>query len=138
MRDRLARRGFDEGTVDDVMSRLDRHQLLDDADFAKEWVRSRSAHSGKGRIALRHELQHKGIAPEIIADALEDVDADDERVIARTLVDRKLTPSALDRLADDPAMRDKLFRRSVGMLLRRGYPQSMAIDVVNEALAAAI
>ena len=52
MRERLTRKGFDADTVDEVMTRLDKHQLLDDTDFAAEWVRSRHLNSGKGRVAL--------------------------------------------------------------------------------------
>ena len=134
MAQRLARKGFDEDTVADVMARLDRHQLIDDTDFATEWVRSRHAHSGRGRVALRHELRAKGIDESTISATLAEVDPDDERAMAASLVARKLTPSAAERVAADPAERDKAFRRLVGMLVRRGYAQSMAIDVVTEEL----
>ena len=48
---------------------------------------------------------------------------------------RKLTPSVVDRIAEDRAERDKAMRRLVGMLVRRGYSQSLAFDVVGEALS---
>ncbi|MCD2147242.1 regulatory protein RecX [Gordonia paraffinivorans] len=134
MRERLTRKGFDADTVDEVMARLDRHQLLDDSDFAAEWVRSRHQNSGKGRVALKHELRNKGIAESIITEALGDIDPDDEREIAAQLVARKLTPTVVERIAADRAERDKTMRRLVGFLVRRGYPQSMAFDVVAEAL----
>lgn len=137
IRDRLVRKGFDADTVDEVMDRLDRHHLVDDAEFAGEWVRSRHTNSGRGRVALRRELQAKGVSATIIADALDEVDPESERAVAAALVTRKLTPTQRERLHDDPAMRDTLFRRLTGMLLRRGYPQAMAISVVNEALDAA-
>ena len=35
---------------------------------------------------------------------------------------------------NDRSVRDKHFRRLVGMLVRRGYPQAMAIDVVGGAI----
>ncbi|AZG44143.1 regulatory protein RecX [Gordonia insulae] len=134
MAERLARKGFDAETVDDVMTRLDRHRLVDDTDFATEWVRSRHTHSGRGRVALRQELRAKGVDAAIIEAALAEVDPDDERAVAADLVAKKLTPTQVDRLQADPAMRETLFRRLVGMLLRRGYPQSLAIDVVTESL----
>ncbi|MFW0797324.1 regulatory protein RecX [Gordonia sp. CPCC 205515] len=134
MAQRLAGKGFDADTVDDVLARLDKHKLIDDTEFAGEWVRARQANSGRGRVALRQELRAKGVDTAIIESALDEVDPDDERAVAQRLVAKKLTPSQLAQLHDDPSMRDKLFRRLVGMLLRRGYPQAMAIDVVNEAL----
>lgn len=134
MRERLTRKGFEPEAVDDVMARLEQHNLLDDEEFASEWVRSRHLNSGKGRVALRHELRTKGIDESIIAEALADIDPDDEREIASGLVVRKLTPSVVDRIAEDRAERDKAMRRLVGMLVRRGYSQSLAFDVVGEAL----
>ena len=136
MRERLTRKGFDADAVDEVMARLDKHRLLDDTDFAAEWVRSRHLNSGKGRVALRHELRTKGIDESIIADALSDIDPDDEREIAAGLVARKLTPSVVERVAADRAEREKTLRRLVGFLVRRGYSQSLAFDVVGEALRA--
>lgn len=135
MRERLARRGFGEETVDDVMARLDKHGLLDDAEFAAQWVRSRSVNSGKGRIALRHELWGKGIDQALIAATLDDVDPDAERAVAQRLVAKKLTPSLRAAARADRADREKILRRLVGMLARRGYPQSLCLSVVTEALA---
>ncbi|GAB19084.1 regulatory protein RecX [Gordonia effusa NBRC 100432] len=134
MRKRLERRGFEAAEVESVMTRLDSAGLLDDAEFASEWVRSRHANSGKGRIALRHELVAKGIDKAVVEDALADVDPDAEREIAAALVSKKLTPSLIEQAQVDRAGREKAFRRLVGMLVRRGYSQSMSIDVVNDAL----
>ncbi|MDF3282019.1 MULTISPECIES: regulatory protein RecX [unclassified Gordonia (in: high G+C Gram-positive bacteria)] len=136
MQERLVRRGFDADTVADVMRRLDSAGLLDDEDFASEWVRSRHTHSGRGRVALRHELKAKGVDAATIENALSDIDPEDERAVAGRLVAKKLTPRVLEQVADR-AERDKHFRRLVGMLVRRGYPQSLAIDVVGEHLDAA-
>ncbi|MGW6034053.1 regulatory protein RecX [Gordonia terrae] len=136
MRDRLTRKGFEPEVVDEVMARLEQHKLLDDEEFASEWVRSRHLNSGKGRVALRHELRTKGVDESVISEALADIDPDDEREIASGLVARKLTPSVVDRIGDDRAERDKAMRRLVGMLVRRGYSQSLAFEVVGEALSA--
>lgn len=135
MRERLTRKGFEDDVVDETMARLDKHGLLDDEDFASEWVRSRSRNSGKGRVALRHELRNKGIDESIISETIAEIDPEAEREIAAQLVTRKLTPSAAERITADRAEREKALRRLVGMLVRRGYSQSLAFDVVGEALA---
>ena len=134
IRERLVRKGFDAETIDDVMVRLDRAGLLDDADFAAEWVRSRHQNSGRGRLALRHELKAKGVDAASIENALADIDPDDEREIAGRLVEKKLTPMVVAAVVADRGERDKQFRRLVGMLVRRGYPQSVAMGVVSEQL----
>jgi regulatory protein len=77
-----------------------------------------------------------GIDAGIVESALADLDPEDERVAATDLIAKKLTPSQVDRLQEDPASRDAVFRRLVGMLMRRGYAQSLAIEVVTESLDA--
>ncbi|MFT4126436.1 MAG: regulatory protein RecX [Gordonia sp. (in: high G+C Gram-positive bacteria)] len=134
MIERLTRRGFDADTVDDVMRRLRAAGLLDDADFATEWIRSRHANAGRGRLALRHELRAKGVDAAIIEDALAGIEPDDERTSAVALVARKLTPSLIADAGAGPAERDQVLRRLVGMLLRRGFASSLAFDVAAAAL----
>jgi regulatory protein len=133
-RDELARQLLKRGYPDDVSRRvLDRLTdvgLVDDADFAAQWVRSRRLNAGKGKRALAAELRNKGVADDVINDALAGIDADAERQRAEQLVADKLRRERLDD-GDDT----KIARRMVGMLARRGYSQTMAFDVVKVALA---
>jgi regulatory protein len=127
----LTKRGYPEDVSALVLDRLSAVGLVDDEDFAEQWVRSRRVNAGKGRRALASELRTKGIDDDVIAAALEDIDADAERSRAEQLVADKLRR---ERLTDD-AEDAKVTRRLVGMLARRGYGQSMAFDVVKVALA---
>ena len=67
----------------------------------------------------------------MIASALSGIDAGVERVRAEQLVERRLRRETLGD-GDDA----KVMRRLVAMLARRGYSQSMAVAVVNDALNA--
>ena len=125
----LTKRGYPDDVSDQVLDRLADVGLVDDADFAEQWVRSRRVNAGKGKRALAAELRTKGVDNEVITEALADIDAGAERERAEQLVDDKLRR---ERLTDDDA---KLARRLVGMLARRGYSQTMAFDVVKVALA---
>jgi regulatory protein len=125
----LAKRGYPDDVSTLVLDRLAGVGLIDDADFAEQWVRSRRVNAGKGKRALAAELRTKGVDNEVITAALADIDADAERERAEQLVNDKLRR---ERLTDDDA---KLARRLVGMLARRGYSQTMAFDVVKVALA---
>lgn len=127
----LAKRGYPDDIGERVLDRLADVGLIDDQDFADQWVQSRHRNAGKGRRALAAELRTKGVDDEVIAEALADVDADAERVRAEQLVSDKLRRERLGDAADDV----KVTRRLVGMLARRGYHQSMALDVVKMALA---
>ncbi|MCV7178826.1 recombination regulator RecX [Mycolicibacterium sphagni] len=127
----LAKRGYPDDVAATVLNRLAAVGLVDDADFAEQWVRSRRARAGKGKRALAAELRTKGVDDELIAAALDGIDAGAERLRAEQLVEQKLRREALTD-ADDT----KVMRRLVGMLARRGYNQSMAVAVVSDGLAA--
>jgi regulatory protein len=126
----LARRGYPDDVSARVLDRLTEVGLVDDADFAEQWVRSRQMNAGKGKRALAAELRTKGVDNDVITEALADIDADAERSRAEQLVADRLRREKLDD-GDDV----KVTRRLVGMLARRGYSQSMAFDVVKVALA---
>jgi regulatory protein len=125
----LAKRGYPDDVSNRVLDRMADVGLIDDADFAEQWVRSRRENAGKGKRALAAELRTKGVDNDVITAALADIDARAERERAEQLVSDKLRR---ERLTDDDA---KLARRLVGMLARRGYTQTMAFDVVKVALA---
>jgi regulatory protein len=127
----LTKRGYPDDVSALVLDRLADVGLIDDEDFAEQWVRSRHVNAGKGKRALASELRTKGIDDEVIAGALADIDSDAERVRAEQLVADKLRRERLTDGTDDV----KVARRLVGMLARRGYNQSMAFDVVKVALA---
>ena len=125
----LTKRGYPDDVIDGVLDRLSQVGLVDDEDFAQQWVRSRRANAGKGKRALASELRTKGIDDEVIAATLAGIDADAERDRAEQLVHDKLRR---ERLGEDDT---KVARRLVGMLARRGYSPSMAFDVVKMAIA---
>jgi regulatory protein len=122
---RLSAKGYPLEMTEQVLDRLAEVGLIDDADFARQWVRQRHGFSGKGRRALEQELRRKGVSQEDSAAALDTVTADDEYERATELVRRKLRslPAGLDR--------EKAIRRLVGMLARRGYGHSVAFAVVK-------
>ncbi len=128
--EQLAKRGYEEDLSAKVLNRLTEVGLIDDEDFAEQWVRSRHANSGKGKRALAVELRKKGVDKEVIDAALAELDPAAERQRAEQLVRDKLRRERLD---DDGDV--KVTRRLVGMLARRGYNQSMAFDVVSVELA---
>lgn len=127
---RLAQRGYPDEVAGPVLDRLTAVGLIDDEDFAEQWVRSRQANAGKGKRALAAELRAKGLGDEVVAAALDGIDAGAERVRAEQLVERRLRRESLSD-GDDV----KVTRRLVGMLARRGYSQGMAVAVVTDALA---
>lgn len=131
--DKLAERDVPEEVAEAVLDRFEEVQLIDDAEFARMWVRSRSQTRSLARSAIRRELSEKGIDPELAEDALEQISSDDEVEAARALVERKLSRAAVPQ---DPKERDKQVRRLVSMLARKGYSPGLGFSVVNDILAA--
>jgi regulatory protein len=70
IRDRLGTAGFPAGVIEQTTVRLNELGLLDDLDFARQWVRERSARKNLGPRALQAELSAKGIDRSVAEEAL--------------------------------------------------------------------
>jgi regulatory protein len=128
----LAKRGYPDDLSARVLDRLVDVGLVDDADFAEQWVHSRRANTGKGKRALAAELHTKGVDNDVITAVLGGINPAAERGRAEQLVRSKLRR---ENLSDDTADA-RVSRRLVAMLARRGFGQTMAFDVVSAELAA--
>src|SRR6516164_7249575 len=62
----LTKRGYSDDVSTTVLDRLAGVGLVDDADFAEQWVRSRRRNAGKGKRALAAELRNKGVDDDVI------------------------------------------------------------------------
>jgi regulatory protein len=125
----LAKRGYPDDVSTRVLDRLAGVGLVDDADFAEQWVHSRLANAGKGKRALAAELHTKGVDNDVITSVLGGINPAAERGRAEQLVRKKLRRENLS--GDDAGVS----RRLMAMLARRGFGQSMAYDVVSVELA---
>ncbi|WP_344250956.1 regulatory protein RecX [Isoptericola hypogeus] len=124
----LARKGYPEAVVGPLLDRFDEVGLVDDAAYADMLVRTRHAERGLSRRAIAVELRRRGIDDDTAADALEQVDGDDEREAALALARKHVArTSGLDR--------DVRVRRAVGSLGRKGYAPGVAFGAVRDALA---
>ncbi|CAB0515196.1 recombination regulator RecX [Corynebacterium diphtheriae] len=133
---RLISADFDPNIVEYVVEDLVRANLLNDENFSREWVRQRRQRRGKSRQALTRELRDKGIKSEIIADVVGDIQPEDEQDIARELAYKKVR--SLKKEPCDYPEYQKVLRRTVGVLARRGFSQSMALEIAREAIDARI
>ena len=125
---KLARKQVPDEVAERLLDRFEEVGLVDDAAFAQEWVTSRQAGRGLARRALAVELRRKGVAPDVVEEAVATVDPEDEVAAARELVRRRL-PALRDH--DEPTV----VRRLAGMLARKGYPSSLVWRVVREEVA---
>ena len=139
MRERLEQREVPGSVQHEVMARMDRAGLIDDAAFAHEWVTQRRALRRLGDEALRRELEKRRVDPELIEGALgAGGEQADEEERCRELVRSRLDERDRARLrADrDGSQRRRLSRRLDALLTRKGYPGDLAVQVISSELRA--
>lgn len=112
--------GFPDSVSRAVVERFSDIELIDDVRFASAWTRSRRS-GGYGERRIARELADKGVAPDIIAAALEADDGTDE-------ADRALT-ALRGKVPGDRAESQRLTKK----LLGRGFSLSVARDAVSRA-----
>lgn len=81
MRTYLISKGY-EKEAEEIIARLEREGAMNDAEFARLWVRERIALKPRGAFLLRKELQEKGIPEELITEALTLLDEEQEMELA--------------------------------------------------------
>jgi regulatory protein len=118
-----------EYTAEDVAAAIEKltaRGLLNDAEFAKLFARSRIANRGQSRLRVQLELAKRGIARELADAAIAEVMSDesfDERAMVETAAAKKFR--SLTKL--DPEVQK---RRLYGFLARKGYPSTLVRDAV--------
>lgn len=130
---KLRDRNVPEELRETLLERFEEVGLVDDAEFARHWVRSRGPCKSLARSVLRRELGDKGIRGDVAEAALGELSQEAEEEAARGLLERRV------RRIDpgDPGARDKELRRLVGMLARKGHSPGSAFRLAAEVLDAA-
>jgi regulatory protein len=111
IRQYLLKQDYDEAVITDTLMRLERSGLVNDKNFAQNWVENRSEFRPRSRKALAYELRHHGISQELVDEAIDQVDDSELAYQAACKQSRKY--SAMEWLE----FRQKL----LGFLARRGF-----------------
>lgn len=116
-----------EDVIERLLDRLVAQKLIDDLAFAQEWSQLRHRSKGLSRRVLSQELRKKSISPELIDQVLSDISREDEVLVARELVSKKLR--SLTRF--DESVK---YRRLHSLLARKGYSSSVIAQAIREEL----
>ena len=109
--------------IRDVLERLSREGLVNDALYAQQWAEQRITSQRKGKAWVRHELRQKGIDKTLITEALEGVSPEQEYESALVIGRKKWSQTKGETL-------DK--KRKVGAyLMRRGFSGEQVRRVLN-------
>lgn len=127
LRQALQRRNVAQDVADRAVARFVEVGLIDDADYAREFVRSAGAAGALSRRGAQYRLRQKGVSEDVVADAVQQIDPASERSAARDFAVRR----AARMSGVDIATRR---RRLAGMLARRGYASQIVYDVVEDVL----
>lgn len=133
LRKKLQAEGFEAELIEPLLDKFEAAKLIDDAEYAQTFVAQKSRTKKLSRAALRRELAERGVRGEEAENALAQRTDEQEREDAAELVRKKLRPG-MD--LSDRAEKDKITRRLLGMLARRGYSSSVSMSVIREELAA--
>lgn len=111
--------------AESVLDRFTELGLIDDIEYAVSFTESRRLRQGWSRRAIAAKLRDRGVPRDIAEQALEVVEADDERHTALDLGRRRW-----ERMSGvDVAVRR---RRLSGMLARRGYSYGVIAAVLAQ------
>jgi regulatory protein len=117
----LARLGFDNDTIEMVLTKLKEQGLLNDIDFATFWRDTRQSFSPRSQWLTRVELKQKGVPAEIIDQVASNINDNDNSYNAAK-------KKALSLKKTDY----QLFRRKLGEYLkRRGFGYNVIIKTIE-------
>jgi regulatory protein len=121
---KLERRGYSAGSAGEAVRRCAAPGYVDDAAMAAS-VAARHRRAGHGRARVAADLRAKGVAAELITDALESQDGSEEAAalaVAQQLWERARVSGPHDRRAR---------MRVAGALQRRGFSSSLVARVLR-------
>ena len=120
LRAKLAREGYPEPVVSQVMDFLDEYRFVDDGVYAENYLNYKS--TGKSRRQLKEELRLKGVESEAIEQAFYQVEIDEEAG-ALALVKKRL--KGRDRMTYEEKCKHSAY------LSRKGY----SYDTIHHVMA---
>lgn len=116
---------IDSSVIDVIIHKLKQQKFLNDEEFAKMWVRSRTDYKPKGKYLVRLELIKKGIAKDIIDQILESKQErakSEEDLAIEVLTHKKRKYEAMEA--------KERFNKAGSMLARRGF----SLDTIKAAI----
>jgi regulatory protein len=117
IRQKLQSKNISEEEIDKTVDVLIRNELLDDAKFAKMYVKDRNKLKPTGSYLLRLELKHLGIDENLIEDVMQ---SQDEEVLAQHAIEMK------------HRYRDAEYEKKAQFLSRRGFSTSIIYKILKE------
>ena len=124
IKERMARKNYNERLIKSTVEFLKNHNLVNDRRFARMWAESCLRRS-YGRWKVQTDLNKKGIDKEIVEEVLrESYSKVDEIQVALALIQKKWPSLKKEENA--------LLRRVSDFLKRRGFPFEVIAEVIRQ------
>lgn len=112
--EKLRAKEYTESEIVATISQLEKHYLVDDLAFSKNYAEDKVRIYRRGRHRIAIELLQKGIDKELIQEVIKNINSEVELEAARSLLESKTRQWR--QLTDR-----QRFERSVSLLQRRGF-----------------
>ena len=78
----------ESGLIIQIKHKLTKYKYLNDTEFAKWWIESRTKYRPRGKRILKSELMQKGVSREIVDELLENIK--NQKLLAQRAIKKKL------------------------------------------------
>lgn len=126
VKDYLQKKEMNPEVTPRVLERLAHHTYIDDAEFAKTFVRSRKRASSKGPAFIRQELIQKGISEDHIIKALEEYPFDEQVGTAAVFASKQ---AKQQKKKSNAELKQNIMR----ILMGKGFSSDVIQTALNEA-----
>lgn len=124
-RQKLAELGYQEDTIGKVIENLIEIDYINDFRYAVKYISEKTKLHPKSSKMLSMELRHKGISDDIIGNALEEIEPDDDGIALELLRKRYSKYTSFD---------EKLINKMRTFLLGRGFSYSQVSKSISRFL----
>lgn len=125
--EKLKAKGYDQDTIDPVVTELKAISMIDDLSFANAFVSDRLRLKPLGSFRIAYELRKKGVSQKIIDRVLSDTkvaEHDEERALE--IAQKRL--QSLSSIVDSKVKKRRLYH----FLLRRGFSYTVIHQVIDK------
>ncbi|MDX9799826.1 MAG: regulatory protein RecX [Spirochaetia bacterium] len=123
LKQKLIKRGFSGSEIKEVIERLSERKILDDRQYAENWVSSRLVRNPQSPLMLKAALVRKGISRALAEDVLKDLTPDSDAYIEAF---EKVFRKQMRRTGTTP-------EKIKISLARKGYPLSLINKYLDKA-----
>lgn len=123
LREKLRQSYYPDDIIDDAISYVKNYHYIDDLRYARSYLELHSA--VKSRRMMEQELYTKGVAKEVVAQAVSETEFPDEEQQIRAILEKKHYDFSCEE--------KKAQQRVCSFLMRKGYSMSAILRVLHAA-----